>query len=199
MPDGPLLIGRDAELAALAAAIEADRATTVVGEAGIGKTALVRAAVARSDRTLREGGAFATLRETPYLALGRAVGASLAGDPASVAGRVETLVGPDVLFIDDVQWADGQTLAVLELLVGRILVLTAIRSLDPGAEAAAERLVAAGTTTQHLAPLPAAFARTLVRARRPDLADRVVDDIVRRAAGNPLLEKWKEILHDIQC
>ena len=143
--------------------------------------------MARSDRTLREGGAFATLRETPYLALGRAVGTSLAGDPASVAARVEALVGPDVLFVDDVQWADGQTMAVLELLVGRILVLTAIRSLDPGAEVAANRLAAAGTTSQELAPLPGTAARTLVRARRPDLADRVVDDIVRRAAGNPLL------------
>jgi len=187
MPDSPSLIGRDAELTALAAAIDADRATTVIGEAGIGKTALLRAAVAQSDRALREGGAFATLRETPYLALGRALGTSLAGDPASVAARVETLVGPDVLFIDDVQWADGQTLSVLELLVGRILVLTAIRSLDPGAEAAATRLAAAASTTHELAPLPGNAARSLVRARRPDLAEPVVDDIVRRAAGNPLL------------
>jgi DNA-binding CsgD family transcriptional regulator len=187
MPDSPSLIGRDTDLAALAAAIDADRATVVVGEAGIGKTALIRAAVRGTDRRLREGGAFATLRETPYVALARAVGAPVAGDPAAVAARIEALVGPDVLFVDDLQWADAQTLAVVELLVGRILVLAAVRSLDPGAGNALARLLACGVAFHDLQPLPGAAASSLVRARRPGLATGVVEDIVRRAAGNPLL------------
>jgi len=187
MPTRRSLIGRDAEFAALAASIDADRSTLVIGEAGIGKTAIVRAAVGASDRAMQEGGAFATLREAPYLALSRAVGASLAGDPAAVAARVEALVGPDVLFVDDAQWADEQTLAALELLAGRILVLSAIRALDPGAARASERLQAAGSAINELQPLPDAAARSLVAARRPALSSAVVADIVRRAAGNPLL------------
>ena len=106
MTVGSPLIGREAELAALATALDGDRATVLVGEAGIGKTALVRAVATRLDRTMREGGAFATLRGTPYFALRRAVDAALRGDPATVAARLEHRIGPDLLFVDDAQWAD---------------------------------------------------------------------------------------------
>lgn len=187
MPAGRVMIGRDTELAALAAAIDADRSTVVVGEAGIGKTAIVRVAAAGSRRALREGGAFATLREIPYFALSRAVGQPLAGDAAAVAATVESLVGPDLLFVDDLQWADGQTLAAVALLVGRILVLAAVRALDSGAASAMAQLGAAGAAVQQLAPLPDDAARALVTERRRDLPGRVVEDIVRKAAGNPLL------------
>jgi DNA-binding CsgD family transcriptional regulator len=187
MTAGSPLIGREAELAALATALDGDRATVLVGEAGIGKTALVRAVATRLDRTTREGGAFATLRGTPYIALRRAVDAALQGDPSAVAAQLEQRIGPDLLFVDDAQWADEATLEVLGLLVGRIAVVTTIRSLDPGAAATLARLEAAGATVQVVEPLATDAARELVARRRPQLSERVVDDIVRRAAGNPLL------------
>ena len=187
MPGAETLIGRDAELAALVASIEGDRSVVIVGEAGIGKTAIARAAVSVAGRTLYEGGAFATLRELPYLALRRGVDSALAGDAAAVAGIVERIVGPDVLFLDDLQWADDQTLAVVELLAGRILLLGAIRALDAGAEHALAVVRQAGLDAYSLGPLPALAAREIVDRRRPGLASRVVDDIVRRGAGNPLL------------
>jgi DNA-binding CsgD family transcriptional regulator len=187
MVAGTSLIGRDAELAALGEAFETDRATVLVGEAGVGKTALVRAVAARADRVLREGGAFATLRATPYLALRRAVDRAISGDPATVAARLERAIGPDLLFIDDAQWADDATLAAVALLAGRIALVAAVRSLDPGAAHALEVLVAAGAAVHDIRPLSGAAARELVRQRRPELPPRVVDDIVRRAAGNPLL------------
>jgi MoxR-like ATPase len=42
------LIGRESELAALASALRDDRWLVILGEAGIGKTSLVRAAIGRS-------------------------------------------------------------------------------------------------------------------------------------------------------
>ena len=187
MRAGMPLIGRDAELEALDAALDGDRATVLLGEAGIGKTALVRAVAAQGDRVLREGGAFATLRATPYVALRRAVEVGLRGDPATVAARVEQAIGPDLLFVDDAQWADDATLAAVGLLIGRIALVTAVRSLDPGAGRAVELLRAAGATVHDVPPLTSDAARELVAERRPDLSGRVVDDIVRRGAGNPLL------------
>ena len=187
MRAGMPLIGRAAELEALTLALDGDRATVLLGEAGIGKTALVRAAAAQGDRALREGGAFATLRATPYLALRRAVEVGLRGDPATVAARVEQAIGPDLLFVDDAQWADDATLAAVGLLVGRIALVAAVRALDPGASRAVGLLRGAGATVHDVPPLTTDAARELVAARRPDLSGQVVDDIVRRAAGNPLL------------
>lgn len=183
----PPLFGRALELRALRAAIDADRSTAIVGEAGIGKTTLVRAAVALEGRTLREGGGFATLRAAPYLALRRAVGVTLEGDPASVAGRVEALVGPDVLFVDDLQWVDAATSAVLQLLAGRLLVLVAIRTDDVEGASAMGVAGSLGLDVISLEPLDADAAAALVRERRPRLEPALVAEVVRHGAGNPLV------------
>lgn len=54
---GPDVIGRDAELARARAVIDGDRALLVTGEPGIGKTTLIRAALATGGRRVLEGGA----------------------------------------------------------------------------------------------------------------------------------------------
>ncbi len=61
----PALVGREVEIATLVTAIQSDRSLIVVGEAGIGKTSLVRAGGAAAQRTLHEGGGFGTLRDVP--------------------------------------------------------------------------------------------------------------------------------------
>ncbi len=183
----PALVGRETELADLAEVIREDRSVALVGEAGVGKTALARAAAADARRGIREGGSYATLSWRPYLPLELAVGAVLAGDPSSVASVVEAVVGPDVLFIDDLQWADEQSLAALSLLIGRILVIGAVRSGDAGAAEAAAAFSASGGTLLSVEPLPAAASREIVRAIRPTIDAARLDEIVERAAGNPLL------------
>ncbi|HEY8239080.1 MAG TPA: LuxR C-terminal-related transcriptional regulator [Candidatus Limnocylindrales bacterium] len=184
---GSDLIGRDVELRALVAAIEADQGAIVVGEAGIGKTALVRAAVATTGRRLHEGGGFATLNRLPYLALRRATGAGLAGDAAAVAAQVERLVGPDVLFVDDLHWVDVDSQAVIALLADRILIVAAIRTGDPGAAAALELVQRSGSVLITLDGLGDAAAARLIQRARPEASERVAAGIVRQAGGNPLL------------
>jgi hypothetical protein len=181
------LVGREVELTAVRAALEADIPAVVLGEAGIGKTALVRAAIEATGRRAYEGGGFATLAWKPYLALSRAIGRSVDGDHAAAAASVERSVGPDVLFVDDLQWADRETRAVVALLAGRIGLVAAVRDGDPEAPAALAPLTEAGARMILVRGLDASSAAALAAALRPDLSGQAVEHLVRRAGGNPLL------------
>jgi hypothetical protein len=124
------LLGRHAELERLAELLDEDIPVAVIGEAGIGKTAVVRAATRASRRPVLEGGGFATLAWAPYLALERAVGRRLVGDPALVARDLATEIGNAILFIDDLQWTDPSTRAVVAALAGRVGLVLAVRTGD---------------------------------------------------------------------
>ena len=181
------LVGRGGELLRLAAAFTEGRGIAVVGDAGIGKTSIVRAAAAVAGTRLHEGGCLATLAWTPYLALRRAVGADLEGDATSVATEVERRIGGDLLFIDDYQWADQSTRDVVALLGGRIgLVVTSRPGRDPADDQVAV-LAEVGLEVFRLEALPAADAARLARRVRPDLGDQAVDQLVATAGGNPLI------------
>ena len=186
-PHSGTIVGRDSEISRLAAALEADRAIAVVGEAGIGKTSLVRAAAAHAGVELFEGGGFGTLPDSPYLALRRAVGLSLAGDAAAVASLVEQRLGPETLFVDDLQWVDQPTRSVLRLLRGRSGMVVAIRSGDPGAPAALELAAALGFERFELAGLATEAAIAILERLRPRLSGHDARRIVGMAGGNPLL------------
>jgi hypothetical protein len=181
------LIGRDPQLVAVTDALRGDRPLVVVGEAGIGKTTLVRAAAAAAGRTLREGGGFATLSWLPYLALRRATGLAEVGEPSRVAALVEQAVGPDVLFVDDLQWTDDETRQVVSMLVGRISIVAAIRDGDEQSGAALEPLVARGVAVVRLDGLHAQAALALATRLRPDLPASRLERVVELAGGNPLL------------
>ncbi|HEX5589681.1 MAG TPA: LuxR C-terminal-related transcriptional regulator [Candidatus Limnocylindrales bacterium] len=181
------LIGRATELDEVVRALRHDRPVVVAGEAGIGKTTLVRAAAAVAGRQLHEGGGFATLQALPYLAVRRAISQPVAGDPALVAGRVERAVGPDVLFIDDFQWADPATRDVVDLLIGRVAVVVAIREGDPGTDAALRAISARGATAVRLRGLASADALLLASRVHPDAGPARLRQLVERAGGNPLL------------
>ena len=184
---GGVLVGRDAQFARLAEALAGDTAAVVVGEAGIGKTTLLRAVAAASGRRVFEGGALSTLSWLEYLALERAVGQRLPGDPTTVAAAVESAVGDGVLLLDDLQWAAPPTLEAVELLAGRVGLVAGVRRGDAGADPALDRLAGAGFDAVQLAGLPEPDARGLLNQLRPDLGPSGVARLISRTGGNPLL------------
>ena len=181
------LIGREAELDRLGQLLAEDRSVAVVGEAGVGKTSLIRAALAASGRGVREGGGFATLMWLPYLALSRAIDRAVTGDAGVAAASVERALGPDVLFVDDLHWVDGPSRAVIERLAGRAQVVVAIRSGDPAADDAIALATRLGFDPFRLEGLDDADAGALVRRVAEAMPASDVARTVRLSGGNPLL------------
>ena len=181
------LLGRASELARLTELVEADRPVVVVGEAGVGKTTLARAAIAQAGRAGHEGGGFAMLAWTPYLALERAIGRSLAGGDATYAAdAVVRSVGAGVLLLDDLQWVDPDSRAVLGHLAGRLGLVVCVRRGDP---ATSEALAALpdGTTRLDLEPIDPASAAELALRIDPTMTAAEARRLAGRTGGNPLL------------
>ncbi|HEX6425485.1 MAG TPA: AAA family ATPase [Acidimicrobiales bacterium] len=204
------LVEREADLAALAAAFAAaaqdppGRVALVGGEAGIGKTSLVRAFLAgpgRAGRVLvgasddlvtpRSLGPFHDMAPA-----GTAMAAALAANDReallrAIAAELVTGDRPAVMVLEDVQWADDATLDVLRWFVRRVadhrclLVLT-YRSteVDPGHPF--HRVlgaVPAGLATRiDLAPLDEHAIAGLVRSAGRDLDP---GELARASGGNP--------------
>ena len=183
-----MLLGRDQELDALSAALAEVRPLVVVGEPGVGKTATVRAAAGDAGMRLWEAGAFASLSWLPYLPVERATGRTFqGGDAAYVAGEVERAVGADVLFLDDLHWADEGTRALLPLLVGRVRLVASVRRGDPGTASALDLLAELGARRIDLEPLARDPAGALVSSLAPELPPATVEQIVARSGGNPFV------------
>jgi DNA-binding CsgD family transcriptional regulator len=189
------LLGRDEPLAALVEAIESGRPALVSGEAGIGKTALVRAAVSASGRSVREGGGFATLSWVPYLALRRATGVPDLGSPAAFAARVEREMSRDVLFLDDLQWLDPLSWSVVRALLGRVRFVGAVRLGDPGCAAAIAELQHADARVIPLGGLEPGPSFEIAARTRPDRPAAALAGVVEESGGNPLLIE-ELALHD---
>jgi DNA-binding CsgD family transcriptional regulator len=181
----PVLLGRERTLALLAEHLNAGTCCALVGESGIGKSTLA-AAVAQSESQAFVGGGLATLSWLAYLPLRRAFGVEPYGDATAVADDVAARVGDGLLVIDDLQWVDAPTRQVLELLGGRVRLLLAVRSDDPGANKALELCDLLGAARVEPEPLERDDALALVRAVRTDLAGPLALRLVERAGGNPL-------------
>ena len=182
-----VVVGRQAEVALLVELLDGGRPGVVLGEAGVGKTTLVRAAARHKGQTLVEAGALATLSWLPFLPLRRAFGHDFEGDAAYVAATVEAELGAAVLFLDDLQWADRQTAALLPLLSRRISLVAALRRGDPGTPAALEAATAAGMELLPLSPLPEADAQALAHSLHPGLSETATRRLLERSGGNPFL------------
>jgi DNA-binding CsgD family transcriptional regulator len=181
-------VGRRAEFDRLVALLADDVPAVVVGEAGVGKTTLLRAATAASGRTILEGGALSTLDWLDYLTLERALGRPMvSGDPTAVADDVEATTGDAILLLDDLHWAGSATLDVITQLAGRVGIVAGLRSGEAGTDRALDPLRNAGFQVLELTGLGAAESAELVQHLRPDLSAAARARLVARTGGNPLL------------
>jgi DNA-binding CsgD family transcriptional regulator/tetratricopeptide (TPR) repeat protein len=201
------LLERDAELRRLretlrGAAQGRGSVVLVSGEAGIGKTSLVRAFAREAARQARVlAGAcddLVTPRTLgPFRDMARGAAPALAGAMEPGAGRDavfgavhQELAGrPTVMLVEDVHWADDATLDVLRYLAWRIpelpsvLVLT-YREDELGGQHPLRRVLAALPHQEvrrlHLRPLSAGAVEALAGGHGADAAA-----VLAATAGNP--------------
>jgi len=208
----PALVGREAELGAVRALLEAPEAGAVhliTGEAGIGKTALLRAA--RREAWVRGaavGGGSCDADAPPWSAWADALadlGAApvAPGEPAPGRALVERLTarpGPVLLTLDDAHLADSATLAALRGLArlglpAGVVLLVAAREPDAQAHPIwsgthADLALLDGVSDVRLSELDAAAVRRLVVRHLPGLAPdgaaRVAEALWERTRGHAL-------------
>ncbi|HEY8094132.1 MAG TPA: LuxR C-terminal-related transcriptional regulator [Acidimicrobiales bacterium] len=126
----PVMVGRSAALAQLQAVLPAAGDTVadlptvalVAGEAGVGKTRLLRELVALVGPgvTVMAGGADPDSLARPYSLVTAVLGEAVAGDLEldAVLARLATRVGdgPAVIVFEDLHWADAESATVIDRL-----------------------------------------------------------------------------------
>ena len=175
-----VLIGRGPEAQEVQALLTGSRGiAAVVGPAGLGKTAIVRA-VAEPDAVWIRG--LATLRNRPGAALGSVLPA-VTGDLELDASQVVRRLGGRRLVVDDAQWTDVHTRAVVELVATVVRPAATWRTCDPSVSSAPPR----HWTCFTLDPLRPADARTLAHRLKPGLCEADLQPLLEVADGSPLL------------
>ncbi|MGY1739034.1 BTAD domain-containing putative transcriptional regulator [Geodermatophilus sp. SYSU D00684] len=212
-PAGDGFVGRPGELAALAAAwaaAGAGRGTAVVvtGEPGIGKTRLVEAFAARAGAAVRWGRCAEIGGAPPYWPWQQVLGglpeAALGADTGArfalgldTARRLHALAAerPLLVVLDDLQWADGDSLHVLEVVLSQLhgsrLLLAATCREEATADPVLTRVLGLaarlpGARRLRLAGLAADEVADLVAGLRGDTpAGAAVATLAERTGGNP--------------
>jgi DNA-binding NarL/FixJ family response regulator len=179
------LFGRDDEIRRLVAAIDQRRSCVVTGAPGIGKTALLDRAVTSAREPVRRGRAFEMLRSEPYLALQEALGVQLTGEPPEVVRNLGAALRNATLVVDDVQWCDPDTVAVLEELVTAVPVIITLRHTGEEVAGLIARMTGLADRIE-LGPLGVDAIRSLLEAEHPGAPRPDLERWTLSAVGNPL-------------
>lgn len=172
-------------LASVAATLAKPGLVILTGAPGAGRTTMLRRVAAGFRGPVHLGGGLAILHTSPGLALARAVRAKLPVDDVALCTEaVRSRIRGGLLVIDDLQWADPVTLAVLPLLAQHCRVVAALRTPHRLPEEAVARL--AGASFLAVPALPAEQAEALATTTAPGINRVTVRAIVERAGGNPL-------------
>ncbi|MFE6736401.1 ATP-binding protein [Microbacterium sp. NPDC057650] len=229
-PPARLFFGRASELRVLAAGLDAaesagGRMIAILGEGGIGKSTLIEEALLRSrtTRAVMRASADVMDRRRPYALLLEAFGPLLTADERNIVddrsahavgerllALIDGLVStPSVLVLEDLQWADDASLALLARLDRTLeqLPLLIIASLRTQAShemaAALDHLLSAYEERDLLQqvvvpPLPGEICIVLAERLTGGRVDGTLAHYVEAAGGNPLFltEMIRSLLRD---
>ncbi len=219
--DLPPIVGRERELAIILRLADATRgrpgpaAALIVGDPGQGKTRLLAEASGRLGRVERLGAqGFEPERSVPLAAAGELLrrlapldSAAIPGDPDPPSQSVEPIriferaavamarLGPTVLSLDDVQWADELSVALCHYLLRAAAstsqpLLFVVAGRDTPHIAQVEEAVRHVLPDDRIAalalePLDRDAGLDLLRRAAPDLPAAAATEVWRRAAGSP--------------
>ncbi|GAA3959554.1 LuxR C-terminal-related transcriptional regulator [Actinoplanes auranticolor] len=176
------------DLAGLAAAhLRRPGLVVLTGAPGAGRSTLLRKVAAAAPGPVHAGGGLAMLAAVPALALSRALKARLpAHDVPLLAEAVRSRVRGGLLVLDDLQYADPATLAVLPHLAAHVRVVVALRTPHRLPEPSVAALRETATAWLEVPPLTREPALELARRAGGQLSDAALAAVVDRAGGNPL-------------
>lgn len=173
----------------VAAALAEGTSVLITGAAGMGKTTLAAEAIRSTGRSVRRGAAVRFLEQRSFLSLSSATGAPIRlTDDAGIAADVMAAIGDAILFLDDLQWASADTVAVLQALAAHGRLVAAVR---PGEGMAGEVIdeLHARCVRIDLRSLDEGAASELVTNQQPSWPPSRIRAAVASAGGIPLLLK----------
>lgn len=185
-PSDVPFIGQAVLVDEIRAAVDDGRSVALVGPAGVGKTRLALVVAERSGHVVRRAAALDHLQAHPYFALACIVGRALPpGDAAAVSAEVRDALGGALLVLDDMQWADVDTIEALPALAASGPLVVTVR---PGGDAARRTIKhfdAFGEVVD-VDPLDIADSVALARALLPHAGVDEVTELAESAGGLPL-------------
>ncbi|MEZ5350766.1 MAG: AAA family ATPase [Microthrixaceae bacterium] len=165
-----MAVGRGDEIRQLRSAVQRGCLVVVSGGVGMGKTTLVQALEPDAGRVLTGQSLPCTSQRAYQPILNALSWAPVSLEPPLMADRVRQELGAaDTLVLEDVQWSDEGTLAVLVGLAGHCGVVLTVEPSSSTAQMVRRLGHSLGAEFIDLRPLGPSESRELVDELRPDL------------------------------